>query len=302
MPDEYYSLFNDTIHYYLTWNNNFNNKRTIDESDINYSNFNTNNFCWKNNVVKFNSQYVLGRQQSGLSSPKYELGEGWAGPRHQKNGSYTENIPSTNYQNAGPNAFGKINIVSANSSSANLSNENHNTQVYVNNVLFHDTSYFGYASLHLDFEIPSNQISNTTAVKHAISSIGQGTDYQHVFISLWYPHNFNFSSYDEILFGLSHIAGQKQRITITNMINGSSNPRMYFLDDINRTIPIITNGNNWEAVIPPPSSDSTVIFLFDSSDVEIINSLYPINQSGYFTDYQSLQIDSAYLVVTHEAY
>ena len=84
MPDEYYSLFNDTIHYYLTWNNNFNNKRTIDESDINFNNYNSTNFCWKNNVVKFNSNYVLGRQQSGLSSPKYELGEGWAGPRHQK--------------------------------------------------------------------------------------------------------------------------------------------------------------------------------------------------------------------------
>ena len=301
MPDEYYSLFNDTIQYYLTWNNNFNNKRTIDESDINFNNYNSNNFCWKNNIVKFNSQYVLGRQQSGLSSPKYELGEGWAGPRHQKNGSYTENIPSSNYQNTGPNAFGKINIVTANSSSANLNNENHNTQVHINNVLYHDTSYYGYASLHLNFDIPNNQISNTTAVKHAISSIGQGTDYQHVSsISLWYPHNFNFSSYDEILFGLSHTAGQKQRITITNMLNGSSNPRMYFLDDINRTIPLVNINNNWEAVIPPPSSDSTLIYLFDSSNTEIINTLYPINQSGYFTDYQSLQIDSAYLVVTHK--
>ena len=147
MPDEYYSLFNDTIQYYLTWNNNFNNKRTIDESDINFNNYNSNNFCWKNNIVKFNSQYVLGRQQSGLSSPKYELGEGWAGPRHQKNGSYTENIPSSNYQNTGPNAFGKINIVTANSSSANLNNENHNTQVHINNVLYHDLKILLYSFL-----------------------------------------------------------------------------------------------------------------------------------------------------------
>ena len=150
--------------------------------------------------------------------------------------------------------------------------------MHINNVLYHDTSYYGYASLHLNFDIPNNQISNTTAVKHAISSIGQGTDYQHVSsISLWYPHNFNFSSYDEILFGLSHNAGQKQRITITNMLNGSSNPRMYFLDDINRTIPLVNNNNNWEAVIPPPSSDSTLIYLFDSSNTEIINTLYPVS-------------------------
>ena len=185
----------------------------------------------------------------------------------------TRKISSSNYHSTGPNAFGKINIVTANSSSANLNNENHNTQVYANNVLIHDTSYYGYASLHLNFDIPNNQISSTTAVRHGISSIGQGTDYQHVSsISLWYPHNFNFSNYDEILFGLSHTAGQKQRITITNMLNGSLNPRMYFLDDINRTIPLVNNNNNWEAVIPPPSQ-TAILFSYLTSDTEIITPL-----------------------------
>ena len=45
MPDAYYSLFNDTINYFLTWNNSFNNKRTLNETDINYSNYNQKTFA-----------------------------------------------------------------------------------------------------------------------------------------------------------------------------------------------------------------------------------------------------------------
>ena len=40
------------------------------------------------------------------------------------------------------------------------------------------------------------------------------------------------------------------------MLNGAVNPKLYYLDDIDRTIPLVFANNNWEAVIPPPSSDS----------------------------------------------
>ena len=301
MPDAYYSLFNDTINYFLTWNNSFNNKRTLNETDINYSNYTQKTFCWKEEIVKYNSEYVPGAQQSGLSSPKYELGEGWAGPRHQKNGSYTENVNTANYQPTGPDAFGIANIIASNSSTANLNNENHNTKLYVNSNLIYDSSYYGYACLHLNFNLSSSLISNTTAVNHTISNIGQGTDYQYVSsIALWYPHNFNFSSYNEIIFGLSHNAGQKQRISITNMLNGAVNPKLYYLDDIDRTIPLVFANNNWEAVIPPPSSDSVLLFLYDSSNVHNVTDLTPVNQNGSFTNFPALQVDSAYIIITHK--
>ena len=42
MPDSYFSLFNDTIKYYFTWNNAFSNKRTSIETDTNYSIYTSN--------------------------------------------------------------------------------------------------------------------------------------------------------------------------------------------------------------------------------------------------------------------
>ena len=78
LPDEYYSLFNDTIRYYFSWNSNGNNKRTVIETDTNFSNYSPINYCWRNEILKFNSNYLIGNQQDGLSSPKYDIGEGWA--------------------------------------------------------------------------------------------------------------------------------------------------------------------------------------------------------------------------------
>ena len=35
-PDQYYSLFNDTLQYYFTWNNTGDNNRIYQEADVNY--------------------------------------------------------------------------------------------------------------------------------------------------------------------------------------------------------------------------------------------------------------------------
>mgnify|MGYP003950785879 CR=1 FL=1 len=297
----YYSLFNDTIRYYFTWNNGFNNKRTLIETDTNYQAYNSNPFCWKTSIVNYNSDYVLGEQESGISSPKYEIGEGWAGSRHQKNGNYTENINTSNYYSSGPNAVGATNISVTNSSYSNAIGDNHNTKLYVNNNLVYDSSFYGYKMLHIDFEIDANGLTNTTAIKHNIANIGQGTDYQHIsFISIAYPHQLDFSDYNELVFGIPYQNNQKSRLTISNMINGSPNPKLYMFDDLNRIIPLTPNAGNWEAVLPPPSGDTSLFYLFDESNNIEVSTIYPVNNNGYFNDYESLQLDSAFLIITHK--
>ena len=301
IPDSYFSLFNDTIRYYFTWNNSFNNKRTLVETDVNFTNYNSTDYCWITKLIKYNSNYVLGEQLSGLSSPKYNIGEGWAGSNHSTGGNYTENINTSNNYSLGPNAFGEINIVSSNSPLANLNGFNHNTQVYVNSNLIFDSSYFGYRVFHIPFEINSSSIAANSSVKHSIANIGQGTDYQNVAsISLSFPHNTNFSNYSNIHFGIPYTSNQKQRFTISNMISGSSNPKLLMLDDIHRKIPISYINGQWEAVVPPPSSDTSLLFLYDESAIINISAISPVNESGFFNDFTSMQLDSAFVIVTHK--
>ena len=249
MPDEHYSLFNDTIRYYFSWNSSSNNKRTIIEVDTNFSIYNPINHCWKTQVLKFNSNYKVGYQIDGISSPKYEIAEGWAGATLQKNGSNIEQISSLNSVGSGPNAFGEINLFSANSSTNNSNGNNHNTKLFINNNLVFDSSYFNYQTLHVEYNLSSNSISNITDFKHEISDIGQGTDYQNIAsISLSYPHSTDFSSYEKLHFGVPFSFNQKQRISISNNINALGSPMLYMLDDVHRIIPLIPNNSILEAV------------------------------------------------------
>jgi hypothetical protein len=299
MPDNYYSLFNDTIRYYFSWNNSTNNKRTIIEIDTNYNFYSPVNYCWKTQVLKFNSNYLSGYQVEGISSPKYGIAEGWAGATLQKNSSNIEQLSSLNSVGGGPNAFGQINLFSANSSSTNSNGDNHNTKLFINNNLIFDSSYINYQTLHVKYSFSSNALSNTTNFKHQISNIGQGTDYQNIAsISLSYPHNTDFSSYEKLHFGIPSSFNQKQRLSISNTLNSLGTPILYILDDVHRLVPLIPNNSTLEAVIPITQNDSITCYLSTDSNVNYINKIYPVNSQGYFNDFNSLQIDSAFVIIT----
>ena len=301
MPDKYYSLFNDTIRYYFSWNNNSNNKRTTVEVDTNYSIYNPVNYCWKTQVLKFATNYNVGYQIDGISSPKYEKAEGWAGATLQKNNSNIEQISSINCVGSGPNAFGEINLFSANSSTNNSNGNNHNTKLFINNNLIFDSSYFNYQTLHVKYSLSSNNVSNITNFKHEISDIGQGTDYQNIAsISLSYPHSTDFSSYEKLHFGLPFSLNQKQRLTITNNVNSLGSTILYILGDDHKTIPLITNNSNLEAVIPIAQTDSIICYLLTDSNVNHVKKIHTVNSQGYFNNFNSLQIDSAFVIITNK--
>ena len=98
-----------------------------------------------------------------------------------------------------------------------------------------------------------------------------------------------------------YILGQKQRLTFDNLTLGASSPILYMLDDINRIIPLNQNNNGkWEAVIPPPSSDSCLMYLSDESDAITISQISPVNSNGLFHDIQNYQLDSAFIIITHK--
>ena len=239
---------------------------------------------------------MIGNQKDGLSSPKYDIGEGWAGTRLSKSGSNIEQLNSLNSYNNGPDGFGEINLMSANSSTVNFNGKNHNTKLFVNNNLIIDTNYAYYQVLHINYEIPSSTISSITDFKHEISDIGQGTDYQNIAsINLCYPHNFDFSPYNKLHFGIPKIFNQKQHLSISNNINSSGNPILYVLDHVNKVIPFVFN-NSWEAVIPASQSDSIICYLTTDSNINFINEIKAVNEDGYFNNFNSFQLDSAFII------
>ncbi|HRN41238.1 MAG TPA: hypothetical protein PK649_04085, partial [Vicingus sp.] len=56
-PNPYYSLINDTINYFLTWNNSINNSRYIVENDTNFSIYNSAAYFEKEVLNPYSSSY-----------------------------------------------------------------------------------------------------------------------------------------------------------------------------------------------------------------------------------------------------
>lgn len=76
-----YSLYNDTIQYFFTWNTQTNNKRIQVESDINTSGYTPADFVLFEKSAWFNEKYNEGEKSSDASSSFFVHGEGW-GKQH----------------------------------------------------------------------------------------------------------------------------------------------------------------------------------------------------------------------------
>ena len=63
-----YSLYNDTIQYFLTWNESGNNERFTVETDIDFDNFNPQPFVLENESNYYFNQYNEGVKSSNASS------------------------------------------------------------------------------------------------------------------------------------------------------------------------------------------------------------------------------------------
>ncbi|MDG2369570.1 MAG: hypothetical protein P8M12_02925, partial [Flavobacteriales bacterium] len=164
VPDPYYSLFNDTIRYYLTWDNQTNGLRMQEETAVNFNSYNPIDYCWGKSYIKYNSNYSFGEQKDGLYSPLYEEGEGWVGPVHTKGNSYDEILATNNPHPSSNLAKGRVTIVSSNSVAlvppVNPPLPNHNTKIFYNNNLIIDSSYFGFKKIN--FEFPITSVSNNS--------------------------------------------------------------------------------------------------------------------------------------------
>ena len=64
-------------------------------------------------------------------------------------------------------------------------------------------------------------------------------------------------------------------------------------------IPFVFN-NSWEAVIPASQSDSIICYLTTDSNINFINEIKAVNEDGYFNNFNSFQLDSAFVIVTHK--
>ena len=307
--NKYYPLYNDTIHYYLSWNATAENVRYEQEVAVDFDSYTPRPYFWRTTYKEGHLLYMEGFKVSGMSRSNYVEGEGWFGDRFFM--AETENyqddyLISTNAFTGGGAPLAKITAVSAGVTNSSADGEyNHHLllQYGASFTTVFDTAFTGYQLNKLSFEIPATELgTSTTIVRHQlVDDLGAASDYQAVAYSeLIYPHNTNLGGALAMKMTIPYQPSEsKSRYDFTGF--GGASPWAFTLDNVPQRITIEESGGTLQLLIPNNGLSDREMILIDESEFNDVSDLRPINGSGYFTNYSETNFESAYLMVTHQS-
>ncbi len=303
-PNPYYSLINDTISYYLTWNSSTTNNRMTLETDTTFSSYTAITYFDKESIQHYNSTFFDGQTDAaGATSIGYVPTEGWFDGQFELSSPWfptfkTKSINTNNVFQTGGTALLKA-VVLGESDFAGLAIDHHLRVDIGPNIL--DTTYGGYQKIDIQMNIPLTDLGapTTNTTFQVINDLGSGADRQTLsFISLTYAHNMDMEGlaiFDNFYIN-DHPTESKSYLNFTNF---SSAGEVLFYDlTNNKRIEVVQNGLNYHCLLP---NSSSVKKCYLSSDVQVVNvsTITPVNGSGFFTNYSNLATDTAFVIITH---
>ncbi|MGB0887099.1 MAG: C25 family cysteine peptidase [Vicingaceae bacterium] len=308
-PNPYYSLFNDTINYYLTWNNQVANNRYVVESDVNFSLYTPELFINKQVVKNYNSGRLVGAEgfkyydgkpsNVGAQSMGYIPSEGWFDQPYGLGSGVVKGLPTDNVYNAGADAILKAAVIGE-SNYANVSPDQH-LQITVGNAQ-KDSIFEGYKKTVIQMTVPLSELGNvnTNINFSSINDLGSSVATQALsYIDLKYPHTMNLggvSVFDKF-FVIKNTTQPKAYLNFNNF-NGASGVVFYELTN-NKRIEVVANGSNFECLIPNSAANEVECFITSVNEIKNINQLLPVSGTGFFEDYSTVSIDTAFVIITH---
>jgi hypothetical protein len=298
----YYSLYNDTAIYFLTWNSSLNNHRLTNPNDTAFSAYTPAPYFSDHEIFGGSSTFFSGVQNSlGISDPDFIPSEGIYDIGFNYGGTRTVNINTQNAYASGPNAEVKIKIGShTNDWMVAFDNTIH---IQFLSTVF-DTTYDGFAVANYYFDsIPPSSL-NSVATSIAASSVnlnGSASDGTTAiaFINLNYPHTFDMEG--RIRFNgflPDNLSGPKSLLRMTN-IGGSGPVRVYDFFNHQRIDAVdSSNSSIWKALVANGNGTEKPFMVVAESNVTMINSFTPENGNGTFTDFSLQSADSVFAIVT----
>ncbi len=309
-----YSLYNDTIQYFITWNNLTNNKRIQIQSDVNVSSYTPENFVLFEKSTWYNERYNEGEKTSDASSSFFVQGEGWG--KIALNGvnstpqvwdfgtTQLENI----FQGAGaPNVnYSAVVVGSSNAFFGNgLGNHHTRHTIGASNFVLFDSIFAGYKSVYVNKSFPVSVLpasGNSNYKVALINDLGVATDFQSInYWSFKYPRIPNFNNATSATFSvLNSTSSNKVRLNISSL--NVTNPVVFSIGSQMNKIPMILSGGQWQCLIPNDvSTNEQTIVIQDLNSVNNILQLKPVNGTGQFTNYGATpNLENALLFVFPE--
>jgi hypothetical protein len=312
MGNPYYSHYNDTLYYYITWNNSTNNRRMIIDNSNDYTNYSIFPYVITENYIQQTERYQQGELVVGSSSSRFVRGEGWFSDRYSHTSPLDHFIPTPNpYTGPGaPDALVKTSSTGLNNPSvAPASPGNHHLRIQygLSHTTIIDTIFWGYQLNKINFTLTPSQINSpTTKIRYQtvndILDINSQpvTQYKAFGVtSIRYARTTDLSGSSSLFFSVPFNTNEsKTRLEFTNATG--TNHHVYVINDTIRKIYVDENAGNRSVLIPNLSNTyDSRCYLFTESSITNISTLYSVSSTAEFTDYSAQPVDSAYIILTH---
>ena len=307
-----YSLYNDTLQFFLTWNNLSNNKRIIVEKDVDYNSYASSDFILFEKYGTYNEKYNEGEKSSDASSSFFVQGEGWGKtPINGANGNSWDfsSVALENIYQSGSAPMVEYNSIIVGNSNAFYNNGKGNHHSYhtigTSNYVLFDSIFVGYKSVYAKKKFPVSLLPASGLTGYKVSIIGDlavPTDFQSInYWSFKYPRIPNFANSTIALFEVLNNQNQsKVRLNITASVMIS--PVLISLGSTPRKIPIIKVGSQFQCLIPNENQgERQTLLIQELATVTNITDLNPVNGTGTFTNFSAIpNLDKALLFVYPE--
>lgn len=313
VPNPYYSLFNDTAVYFLTWNTSTNNKRMLTETDVSFNLYSPSSYFLNDEIISFNSDYYAGETNlAGGTDSRYTAAEGYFGGVIIYTFFKQFSVNTSNVYLSGPNARIETVVVGA-SKDQGFVNSNlpdhllrleYKTTPTANAIRFMpDTAFMGYASNKFTFSLPPSALGTTTTDMRYSSMPSPGFVSNRTaisYVSIKYPHTFDLEGRNNFLMYVPDAPSQVKSFLDISNFSASGTVRLYDLTNGKR-ITVLPNGSNYNVLVPNSISGAEKQCLI-TSDGNIINitSIESVTSTAQFTDYSTLAADSAFIIVTNK--
>lgn len=310
-PNPYYSLFNDSLNYFFSWNTTGNNLRFNENDLAALETYTPRQFVWKQERRVYSNGYYQGQLDAvGISVPLYTKGEGWMSPRFGfpgGNSSITTTFNTTGiYQDLGaPDA--EVSSVSAGvSNAASGSGNNHLLQIRYGeeNALAVNFQFQGYEVNRFNFSIPNGSIGlASTSIRHEVSnSLGLASDYQALAsLVLVFPHITDVAGADSFQFLYRLNPAQSKTRFDLQALTGSA-PRVYTDGAFAQRAAFLSAGNSHQTLLENSFGDDQYhCFVVTDESVKSVGAITAAANNGFFTNFGLAQIDSAFVIITHQS-
>lgn len=326
-PNPYYSLYNDTVRYYLTWDAGADPLHAKPYVNTDYASHQPRPWGWHTSVQTYNTFYWSGLppyelQQAGIVtglSPMLEA-EGFGGmPLYVTAPGVNDTQPAIvqtpgAYQGADAPDAQVVGTVAAQNNAGNSTYMNHHTRwLYGPGIVGRDTIYAGSRTMRGVFNMPASFLGPSTTITfnapHDLNDPLQNQigafepnylDWQVVSNArIRYARTFALGGPGPVLFEVPAGPSPLMRIDFSSV---AGTPVVYAYGDTLRRVPTTLNGGTWQALFPRmPGEADTKVRVFAQENIQSVTSLRPVGTNGFFTDFGALDVDSAMLIVTHSS-